>query len=243
MEGLAAIPAAAALPEDLDSYIDLLAERLCHYQNLRYAGRFRTLIDEVRRAEAAFDNGFVLARAVADGYHKLLAYKDEYEIARMFASAEFRRSVARTFNAPVKLYFSMAPPLLRRRDADGRPRKMEFGPWLMSLLRGLQHMKILRGTPFDIFGYTVERKLERHLCKAYRVSIETTLRHLTPANYGRAVELARVALDIRGYGHVKLESLREVLPRWCEIERSLGFSTVDIDCPAATVRPAAYTSS
>ena len=235
--------ATTTLPEDLDVCINRLAARLCDYQNSRYAGRFRALIDAVRQAEAAFDNGFALTRAVADGYHKLLAYKDEYEVARLFASDEFRNSVARTFKAPVKMHFNMAPPLLARLDAHGRPRKLEFGPWMMPLLRGLQHLKILRGTPFDVFGYAAERKLERRLIETYRVSIETALRHLTRDNYAAAVALARVPCDIRGYGHVKLESLREVLPGWREIERSLGFTTVDIELPTKPVQTGAYASS
>ncbi|MBI2800676.1 MAG: indolepyruvate ferredoxin oxidoreductase family protein [Gammaproteobacteria bacterium] len=220
--------AAAASPNDLDTWVERLAERLRTYQNARYAGGFRALIEKVKRADLTFGNEFALTRAVADGYHQLLAYKDEYEVARLLSSAAFQTSVASTFKAPVKIYFHMAPPLLGRRDANGRPRKMEFGPWLMPLLRGLRHLKVLRGTPLDIFGYTAERKVERRLPESYRMSIETALLHLTPANYQCATDLARVAGDIRGYGHIKAAALHAVLPRWRELERSLGFSTIDI---------------
>ncbi len=228
----AVTPELADQPEDLDACLQRLTARLCDYQSPRYARRLRKLTDAVRHAESQFDKGFALTRAVAEGYHQLLAYKDEYEVARLFASAEFQRSLASTFKAPVNMHFHLAPPILARRDAHGRPRKTEFGSWVMPLFRRLQHFKFLRGTPFDFFGYTAERKLERRLLEAYRVSIETALQHLTAENYLHAVELASVVRDIRGYGHVKLAALRKVLPRWQARERALGFATVAIELPA-----------
>lgn len=219
------------VPADLDSVVDDLAERLRLYQGRAHARRFRDFVAEVRHADAAFGPDFALTRAAAAGFHKLLAYKDEYEVARLFASGAFQRELEQTFATPVRLRFSMAPPVLGRRDARGRPIKREFGPWLMPLLRMLQHLKFLRGTVFDPFGYSAERKLERRLIEAYQRSVAMALRGLDSANYAKVVELAQIPLAIRGYGHVKLAALRTELPRWRALERALGYSSVDIECP------------
>ena len=222
----------AVVVVDLDQHIAFLTARLKDYQNARYARRFTTLVGAVRAVDAAFGPSLALTRAVADSYHKLLAYKDEYEVARLFSDRAFGQDLARTFKVPVKLRFSMAPPLLGQRDSRGRPRKIELGPWLLPLLRGLRHCKFLRGTPFDPFGYSVERRLERSLAIAYRLSIDAMLPQLTAENYPDAVALAATALDLRGFGHVKLAALRRVLPRWHALENKLGIATLTLECPA-----------
>ena len=220
-----------AQPEDIDTHIERLRVRLCAYQSARYAQRFTRLLTAVRAADVAFGADFALTHAVADGYHKLLAYKDEYEVARLYGSSAFQQGIADTFKVPVKLHFNMAPPLLARVDRNGRPQKLEFGAWLLPVLRGLQHLKFLRGTVFDPFGHSVERKLERALIDAYRVSIETALRQLKSYNYAEVLDLAGIATAIRGYGHVKLDALRAVLPRWRALESDLGISTLNIELP------------
>ena len=217
--------------ESLDALIERLHLRLCAYQNARYAKRFTKLITAVRAADAHYGADFALTRAVAAAYHKLLAYKDEYEVARLYAGPAFQAGIAETFKVPVKLHFNLAPPLLARVGRNGHPQKMEFGAWLLPALRGLQHLKFLRGTPFDPFGHTAERRLERALIDAYRVSIDAALQKLKPDNYTDVLTLAEIATAIRGYGHVKLAALRSVLPRWRVLETALGISTLKLELP------------
>jgi len=216
--------------EDLDTHIERLRTRLIAYQNARYAKRFTRLIEAVRAVDVRFGAELALTRAVADGYHKLLAYKDEYEVARLFAGSAFQQGLEKTFKAPVRLHFSMAPPSLGRGAA--RPKKIEFGPWMMPVLRGLQHLKFLRGTPFDPFGHSAERGLERALGEAYRASVEAALSKLSAGNHHEVLALARLAMEIRGYGEVKLEALHAVLPRWRALEQALGIATLRLELPA-----------
>jgi indolepyruvate ferredoxin oxidoreductase len=205
--------------------IAALAERLVAYQNERYAARFREFLGRVRSVDAGYGEDFALTRAVARNYFKLLAYKDEYEVARLYTDGAFERALAATFVAPAKLRFSMAPPIFARRDAHGRTRKIEFGAWLFPILRGLKHLKILRGTRFDIFGYSNERQRERALIGSYRASLENALAGLDAATYAEVVELAEVPAEIRGFGHVKLTAIDTVLPKWRALEAALGYSS------------------
>jgi indolepyruvate ferredoxin oxidoreductase len=227
--------------EDLDTHIERLKTRLRAYQGPLYARRFAKFVEAVRAVDTKFGAELALTRAVADGYHKLLAYKDEYEVARLYASKAFTDGLAETFRAPVKIYFHMAPPALSK--GVGRVKKREFGAWLLPLLRGLQHFKFLRGTPLDPFGYSAERKLERALGEAYRRSLDAALARLTADNHGEVLALARLAMEIRGYGEVKLDALREVLPRWQALEQRLGINTLTLQLPAAAQPAAALPAS
>ncbi len=218
---------------ELDGIIERLAEHLRQYQSRTYARRFLDFVASVRQQDSAYGPDYTLTRAVATGYHKLLTYKDEYEVARLHASPTFKAELAQAFPNAVRLSYSMAPPILSGDDAHGRPRKREFGPWLMPLLGALQHMKFLRGTALDLFGYSAERKLERRLGETYRASLTAAMRNLTPENYAKVVELAQIAIGIRGYGHVKMAALRTQLPRWQALEQTLGYTSLDIVLPAS----------
>ena len=124
-----------------------------------------------------------LTEAVARSYHKLLAYKDEYEVARLYSDPQFRKQLQDSFDGDYKLGVHLAPPLLSRVDpATGEPRKREFGPWIFPVLRALARLKGLRGTPFDPFGYTAERRMERRLIADYEREVEELLRRLTPGD-------------------------------------------------------------
>jgi indolepyruvate ferredoxin oxidoreductase len=215
--------------EDLDTHVERLKTRLRAYQSARYAKRFTSLVETVRAVDSAHGPELALTRAVADGYHKLLAYKDEYEVARLYANPSFVQGLQDTFRTPVKLHFSMAPPALTR--GGGRPKKIELGAWLLPVLRGLQHLKFLRGTPLDPFGHAAERKLERALAPAYRRAMEAALARLNADNYAEVLALARLAMDIRGYGEVKLEALRVVMPRWQALASRLGIASPDLPLP------------
>ena len=183
---------------------------LTAYQNARYARRYRDLVETVRAAEASKAPGqCALSEAVARYLFKLMAYKDEYEVARLYTDNTFVERVKSTFDGDnLRLEFLMAPPLIARRDKiTGEPKKMSFGPWLLGLLRVLAKFKVLRGTPLDPFGYTAERRTERRLISEYCDLLRDIAEHLTPNNHRLAVELAALPEKIRGFGPVKQRHL------------------------------------
>jgi indolepyruvate ferredoxin oxidoreductase len=211
----ASIEALAAPPVDnvvllrttstFDEIVASRAKLLTAYQDAALAGRYRALVERVRLVEQkAVPGQTVLAEAVARYYAKLLAYKDEYEVARLFTDAAFAVQLNGQFEGDFRLKFHLAPPLLASRDpATGHLRKQEFGPWMLSLFRALAKLKGLRGTAFDPFGYTAERKQERMLIRDYEGLVDELLGGLTVLNHSLAVKLASIPDDIRGYGHVK----------------------------------------
>ncbi|MCC6209407.1 MAG: indolepyruvate ferredoxin oxidoreductase family protein [Burkholderiales bacterium] len=197
-----------AAPRDLESLIAHRERLLAAYQDAAYAARYRALVERVRAAEARLGGPLALAGAVASAYAKLMAYKDEYEVARLFTDGEFAGELAKQFEGSYRLEFNLAPPLLSRPGRNGEPpRKLRFGPWLLPVLRLLARAKRLRGTWLDPFGRTQERRTERALIAAYEARIDELLPLLTPANLPLAVEIAALPEKIRGFGHVKLASL------------------------------------
>ncbi|MGY8525841.1 indolepyruvate ferredoxin oxidoreductase family protein [Paracidovorax citrulli] len=189
----------------------LMAERmalLTAYQDARYAARYRALVEDVQRAEAALGaagTARLLTRAVAEQFARLMAYKDEYEVARLHSDPHFRQALAARFEGPLRLRFHMAPPLLARRGPHGgTPRKIEIGAWLWPVLGWLARGKRLRGTRFDPFGHTEERRLERRAIVDYEIRLRELLPALTGENLPHAVEIARLPAQVRGFGHVKL---------------------------------------
>jgi indolepyruvate ferredoxin oxidoreductase len=206
--GLSAAPAA---PRSLD---DIIAQRVAHltgYQSRRYARRYRRLVEHVQEVEGRmFSGSTALTEAVARNYAKLLAYKDEYEVARLYAAPAFRAALDAQFEDVDRLEFHLAPPLLARRDKrTGHLRKRGFGGWMLSAFRMLAPLKVLRGTPLDPFGHTDERRAERKLIADYEVTVDEILRRLAPATLATAVALANLPERIRGYGHVKDKAMRE----------------------------------
>jgi indolepyruvate ferredoxin oxidoreductase len=199
------------LSETLDEVIDRRVTFLTGYQSARYAKRYRTLVERVRAVEAKAAPGeTALTDAVARSLFKLMAYKDEYEVARLYTDGHFERQVATAFEGENLTYeFHLAPPLLARKDpVTGLPRKMTFGPWMMKAFRALAPLKVLRGTPLDVFGYTQERRTERQLIRDYEDLVREILEKLTPDNHATAVGLANVPQKIRGFGHVKERNLK-----------------------------------
>jgi indolepyruvate ferredoxin oxidoreductase len=155
-----------------------------------------------------------LTAAVARGYHKLLAYKDEYEVARLFTDAAFDKALSEQFATRGKLTFHLAPPLLARRDkATGEPRKIKFGHWMLALFRLLAKGKRLRGTAWDLFGYTAERKLERQMIADYESLLDELSQRLSPQTHATATALASLPLEIKGFGHIKLRNYKSVKAR------------------------------
>src|SRR3569623_1790224 len=198
-------------PQTLDQLIARRVEFLSGYQNEKYAKRYADFVAQIRAAEeeAVGDARLRLTEAVARSLFKLMAYKDEYEVARLHAQAAFGDRLGRMFEGEYKLKFHLAPPLLARRDANGHLIKREFGSWMLPAFRMLAKMQPLRGTPFDPFGYTGERKMERALIKEYRKTILRLLPELRTNNVAQAAAIAALPEEIRGFGHVKTRNLQK----------------------------------
>jgi indolepyruvate ferredoxin oxidoreductase len=168
-------------------------DHLTAYQGKRLAKRYAKLVNSVEDRD--------VKAALAEGYHKLLSYKDEYEVARLLLSS--REKAAAEFEGDFKMTFNLAPPMLSKTGPDGRPMKRQFGAWLERPLRLLTKLKGLRGTPFDPFGYTAERKMERALIKQYEADMAEVLPKLTDQTREAIVALAELPKQIRGFGPVK----------------------------------------
>ncbi len=206
-------PAGSNVRSLSSTFDDMVARRekfLTDYQDADYAARYRAVVDKIKAAEVARAHGKTgLAEAVARYLFKLMAYKDEYEVARLYTDGTFLKEVADTFDGDnLRFEFHLAPPLLARRDkTTGLPRKMSFGPWLMPAFRLLAKFKFLRGTPFDPFGRSAERRTERKLIADYVAMMMEVCEKLTPENHHLAVALASIPEKIRGFGHVKQRHL------------------------------------
>jgi indolepyruvate ferredoxin oxidoreductase len=215
-------------PKTLDemSLDEIIAHRtrlLTDYQNAAYAARYRDLVDQVRKV--AINNGYgeALPRAVAINYAKLLAYKDEYEVARLFTDGRFADNLHKQFEGDFKISFNLAPPILQKGvDALGRPKKRVFGPWLLPVLRTMARFRFLRGTIFDPFGHSADRKLERDLIKGYEQDVVTVFKLLSPKNHDIAVELLSLPDQIRGYGPVKEASVAKAKVRYEQLGKDLA---------------------
>ena len=182
---------------------------LTGYQNAAYAEKYRELVEKVKQAEASRTKGLTgLAEAAARYYFKLLAYKDEYEVARLYADPAFMQKIQSQFEGDYKLHFHLAPPLLAKRDpVTGELRKAEYGTWVFTAFKLLSKLRGLRGTAFDVFGYTQERRMERRLIGEYEATIAELIGKLSSDNHALAVKIASIPEEIRGYGHVKERNL------------------------------------
>jgi indolepyruvate ferredoxin oxidoreductase len=197
------------MPQSLDSVIKKRVEFLTGYQNAAYAAQYADVVEKVRAAEGAHNLGNKLTMAVAKSLFKLMAYKDEYEVARLYTDGRFVEQLQSQFEGNFSLKFNMAPPLFAKKDAKGHLVKAEFGSWMWSAFKLLAKLKGLRGGAFDVFGYTAERKMERALIAEYRGMIDDVLRSLDASTHATAVELAALPEQIRGFGHVKEKAVAE----------------------------------
>jgi indolepyruvate ferredoxin oxidoreductase len=197
------------LSATLDEAIERRGAFLTAYQNAGYAERYLSRVAAIRALEEERMPGHTrLTGAVAHGLFKLMAYKDEYEVARLFSDGAFERQLERLFEGDYKLEFHLAPPLLSRRDAlTGRPVKRRFGGWIMPAFSLLARLKSLRGTAFDPFGYSAERKAERKLIADYEKDLDAIEERLSADSYDAAVELAGLPEQVRGFGPVKSEAV------------------------------------
>ncbi|MBN9272776.1 MAG: 2-oxoacid:acceptor oxidoreductase family protein, partial [Mesorhizobium sp.] len=199
--------AAAAPAETLDDIIARRVAFLTAYQNAAYGRRYADTLATLRAAEAsALAGSTAVTEAAARNLFKLMAIKDEYEVARLYTDGSFSAALGKQFQSYERLEFHLAPPILGRRGNDGKPRKSNFGPWMLKGMRVLAAMKGLRGTVLDVFGYTAERRMERRLLQQYEADLGTIAAALAPGRIEAATALASVPALIRGYGHVRQAS-------------------------------------
>jgi indolepyruvate ferredoxin oxidoreductase len=212
---------ASAGPEPDPALDQIVAHRAAHlkdYQNARYAAAYRGFVADVAGKSRAADPQQRFARAVAKNLFKLMAYKDEYEVARLYADGRFRARLAAEFEGDFRLQFHLAPPVLSAgTDALGRPRKSAFGPFMAPAFSVLRRLKFLRGTPFDPFGMSAERRLERRLIADYRALVARIAGAVTRESLDAAVALASVPDDIRGFGPVKLAAILKAEEKTAEL--------------------------
>ena len=223
----------------LEALLQRRSEFLRAYQNPAYAQRYSDFVRRVQQAEAAALGAgtSALSEAVAHNLFKLMAYKDEYEVARLHSDPAFLRQIGAQFEGDFALRFHLAPPLWARRDERGLPIKRAFGPWMLTAFKGLARLKGLRGTAFDPFGYSAERREERALIGQYQELIEELLPNLNPARKALALQLAALPEGIKGFGHVKARHLAAVRLRWSELLaqwRAAGQLPPDAPAPGAS---------
>ena len=209
---------------------------LTDYQDAAYAARYEALVLRVRAAEQALGEagkGLRLTKAVARYYAKLLAIKDEYEVARLYTDGKFEAALKAQFEDWDHLSFHMAPPMLSKPGADGRAKKVELGSWTFKALKALARFKGLRGGALDLFGKTEERRIERQLIRDYEALVDELLRGLSADKLEIATKLARLPEGIRGYGHVKLANVVTVRAQWKDLlDRFHGRA---VEAPVAVV--------
>ncbi len=199
--------------ETLETVIARRVEFLTGYQNVAYAKTYEAFVNRVRAVEAPL-NKTALTEAVARYLFKLMAYKDEYEVARLHTDTAFLGKVNAMFEGDFKLNYHLAPPIMAKKNDKGELVKQSFGPWMLTGFRVLARLKGLRGTALDIFGKTEERRTERALIGEYKDSVEEVLASLNAANHATGVEIARIPEQIKGYGHVKERNLKVARLQW-----------------------------
>ncbi len=213
---------------ELEELVTVRKRFLTAYQNAAYARQYTDLVDKVAIAEHAATGTTRLTAAVARYYFKLMAYKDEYEVARLYTDGEFLKRVGEQFEGDWKVHFHLAPPLFAKRDEKGHLIKRAYGPGVLKAFGLLARMRFLRGTKFDLFGYTAERRAERELILDYRDTLSAIVSKLNRGNLDRAVALASVPEDIRGYGHVKEAAMEKAAKRREELLREFTANVVPI---------------
>jgi indolepyruvate ferredoxin oxidoreductase len=204
--------------DTLDSLMNDRMARLTAYQNAAYAERYRVFIERVKAAETPLKKT-LLSETVARQLYKLMAYKDEYEVARLHTQTGFLNRIAESFEGDFKVHYHLAPPLLARRNAKGELVKQKFGPLMQPVFKVLARLKGLRGTAWDVFGYTEERRTERALIGEYMQQIEGVIADLNADQHARAVAVAQVPENIKGFGHVKARNLQAARALWTSLEK------------------------
>ncbi|WP_262694737.1 indolepyruvate ferredoxin oxidoreductase family protein [Kordiimonas aquimaris] len=210
----AGIVEAPAKPETLEEIVSRRSAFLTDYQNVAYAQSYESFVTEVASKTEGLPDGDAFAQTTARYLFKLMAYKDEYEVARLYTDGQFKEKLSKEFTGNFKIKFNMAPPIFNRGlDADGRPRKSQFGGWMMPVFKVMARMRVLRGTKLDVFGMTEERRMERRLITEYKQDIMDIVSRVNAENMPTALRIAALPDDIRGFGPVKEESVEKVSVR------------------------------
>lgn len=214
-ERIAAMVGTDSKPKIPQTFEELIARRvalLTDYQNMAYGQRYREIAEGARETERRRTPGMSgFGEAVAKGLYKLMAYKDEYEVARLYTDGAFQARIAREFEGDFKMNFHLSPPMIAPVDQDtGLPKKVRFGSWMFTAFRLMARFKGLRGTMWDVFGYTAERRLERKMIVDYAATVAELMAGLNPANHALALEIAGLAMDIKGFGHIKHANYEKV---------------------------------
>jgi indolepyruvate ferredoxin oxidoreductase len=198
-------------PSSLEELVAFRADWLTRYQDAAYTERYRAAVAKVEAREVELEGAAskrAVAKALARSLFKVMAYKDEYEVARLHTQTGFLEGLDQQFEGDFRVEYHLAPPLLaRKKPGSDIPAKMRFGPWMRSAFRLLSPLKVLRGTAFDVFGYTHERRAERRLRDDWLALADTLARELTLENRAAALKLAQLGESIRGYGHVKAANM------------------------------------
>ena len=209
--------------ETVETIVARRVEFLTQYQDAAYAKQYADFVEKVRAAEAPLGKT-TLGEAVARYLFKLMAYKDEYEVARLYTQTGFESKIAAMFEGDYKVHFYLAPPAIAKRNDRGELVKRKFGPATIALFKVLARLKGLRGTAFDVFARTDERRTERALIGEYRASIEQVVAGLALENHALAVEIARIPEQVKGFGHVKERNLHAARERWAVLMRDWAAS-------------------
>jgi indolepyruvate ferredoxin oxidoreductase len=218
--GLGQAETVVAMPERTPTLQKILEDRtarLTDYQNAKYARRYVDTVQEIASMEKQRTGSDRIARAVAVSLYKLMAYKDEYEVARLFVQGGFFEKISSQIDGKYKLRFHLAPPIFPKRDSQGQAVKKSYGPWMAYVFRILAAARGLRGTVFDVFGFTQDRRDERAAIGAYSEQMRAVMHNLAAKNLAHVLELARLPQSVRGFGHVKERNLKEVLDRQAQL--------------------------
>jgi indolepyruvate ferredoxin oxidoreductase len=198
----------------VDELVKRRVEFLTGYQDAAYAQRYQAFVERVRAAETPLGEGTALSEAVARYLFKLMAIKDEYEVARLHTDPAFTRKIESMFEGDFRLVHHLAPPAIAKRNAKGELVKQPFGPWVRKVFPLLARLKGLRGGALDVFGKTDERRMERQLLSDYEACIAELLKSLSAERLALAAEIARIPEEIRGYGHVKERHVKAARAKW-----------------------------
>ena len=218
---LIALPESRAAKDSVDALVAKRVEYLTAYQNADYAKTYEAFVRKVERAEAGLGKT-ALAQNVARYLFKLMAYKDEYEVARLHTDTAFLNKVNAMFEGDFKLNYNLAPPMISKKNEKGELQKRQFGPWMLTSFKLLAKLKGLRGTAFDAFGKTEERRMERALIGEYTASIDKLLETLSASNHSIAVDVARIPELIKGYGHVKERNVKTARLQWAGLMKDFA---------------------
>ena len=209
--------------QTLDQIVARRSELLIDYQNEKYAQSYKIFVSRLQDQINTVQGGEQLLSSVAKNLFKLMAYKDEYEVARLHADKRFEKQIAEAFEGDYKIKYHLAPPIINRGiDADGRPRKTTFGGWMKFGFAALKHLKILRGTPLDVFGFSEERRLERQLIDEYQTDMLEVAEKLNPENIKTAIQIAEIPDQIRGFGPVKLLSIEKTREQLALLKKTVS---------------------